>query len=171
MLSKKNTPEQWHRVKPIENSIQVVGTSTNGICSICGPTQLWFLGGTYQCSTRDTRYFKVLNKDIKITKNKIRWIEKAYGLKFEDYIDMFIVQNGQCALCKKNITLSVGESDAAHVDHDRKCCSFNARFNTPVCGKCNRGLLCSSCNMGIGYLKDNAITLKNAIDYLQKYSS
>lgn len=32
-----------------------------------------------------------------------------------------------------------------------------------------RGILCFSCNVGIGYFKDNKLLLRRAINYLQKY--
>lgn len=35
----------------------------------------------------------------------------------------------------------------------------------------NRGLLCSSCNIGLGYFKDSPETLRSAADYLDKYNA
>ena len=51
-----------------------------------------------------------------------------------------------CALCQ--------ERPAQHVDHDH----LTERV---------RGLLCSCCNQGLGYLRDRADVLRAAIGYLQ----
>jgi len=66
-------------------------------------------------------------------------------------------QNGKCAICEgtdgghRN-----GEPKALAVDHNHKT------------GKV-RGLLCESCNQGIGKLKDSPETCRKAADYLEKH--
>lgn len=62
-------------------------------------------------------------------------------------------QNGVCAVCS-NPEMS-GRYKTLSVDHDH------------ITGKI-RGLLCSSCNRGIGLLKDNIEVLKSAISYLER---
>lgn len=75
-----------------------------------------------------------------------------YGITEDDYNDMFVSQNGKCGICGKHQT----EIKAAlHIDHNHKT------------GRV-RGLLCSSCNFGIGHLQDDIKILRCAILYLNK---
>ncbi len=59
-------------------------------------------------------------------------------------------QEKRCAICKKLI-----KKKDIQVDHDHKT------------GKV-RGLLCLTCNMGIGYLKESIDNLLSAIKYLER---
>jgi Recombination endonuclease VII len=61
---------------------------------------------------------------------------RRYGITAEEYDQMLADQGGVCAICKKPPV-----KNRLHVDHDRACCP---RIGS--CGKCIRGLLCSSCN-------------------------
>ncbi len=69
-----------------------------------------------------------------------------------DYDRLFVEQAGKCAICKEDC--STGRKLA--FDHDHST-------NT------GRGLLCYSCNVGLGSFKDNPLSLLAAIDYLAAY--
>ena len=81
---------------------------------------------------------------------------KKLGISFDDYLTMLKEQNGVCKICKQPETTSNGHSgkikDLA-VDH----CHTSGKV---------RGLLCSSCNSGLGLFKDDVSVLKSAIEYL-----
>ena len=77
----------------------------------------------------------------------------SYRLTEEQYNQLMIKQNGLCAICKQKNYMK-GLEIGLCVDH---C------HNT---GKV-RGLLCHNCNVGIGNLKDNILTLESAIIYLK----
>ena len=79
------------------------------------------------------------------TKRKLR-----YGILPEEYDQLLIEQNNKCAICRSPI----GYESA--VDHDHET------------GKV-RGLLCGSCNKGLGFFKDNIDSLKAAAKYLEKF--
>lgn len=49
------------------------------------------------------------------------------------------------------------------IDHDHSCCS-----GSKTCGLCIRGILCTSCNAGMGLLGDNLESLLKAVDYLSR---
>ena len=68
----------------------------------------------------------------------------------DDYEFLFISQNGKCAICGK-VQEELGKSLA--VDHNHETMEV-------------RGLLCASCNLGLGAFSDSPILLKNAIRYL-----
>lgn len=78
---------------------------------------------------------------------------------------------------KKQFNMSNSDFDTLLKAQDHKCLICNAhesQIDTVMCidhchstGKI-RGLLCRSCNLAIGLLKDNIPALKRAIDYLDK---
>ena len=78
---------------------------------------------------------------------------KAYGWSVERYDAVFAEQGGMCDICKQP-----GEGNL-YPDHKHT--------NPPV----PRGLLCSSCNLAIGMLKDNPAVCRSAADYLEKYNA
>ena len=73
-------------------------------------------------------------------------LKRKYGISLEDYESMFTSQAGQCKICK------TGEEDLV-VDH----CHETGRV---------RGLLCNSCNWGLGHFKDSVESLIIAKEYL-----
>lgn len=73
-----------------------------------------------------------------------------YGVSVEEYNERIEKQNNLCAICHTEDT-----ERALSVDHDHKT------------GKI-RGLLCKSCNLGIGNLKENSKILQSAILYLEE---
>lgn len=75
----------------------------------------------------------------------------SYGLTLDDYAEMLDGQDNRCALCKSDDPTHW--SNQFQVDHDHET------------GRV-RGLLCASCNGGLGLFKDDPILLAEAIDYL-----
>lgn len=91
----------------------------------------------------------VFCKNCLIVDNKrIKAIEMKYGLPEGGYAALFKKQNGRCAICDRS-------GLKLHVDHDHSTREV-------------RGLLCSSCNTGIGHLSDDIKRLESAITYLSK---
>jgi hypothetical protein len=70
---------------------------------------------------------------------------RRYGLTLEDVAELLRLQGGVCAVCLSR--------DPDHVDHDHQT------------GRV-RGLLCFSCNGGLGQFKDDAVILRRAAEYL-----
>ena len=86
---------------------------------------------------------------------------KQYGVTPEWYWGVLESQGGGCAICGgESCTLDSRFS----VDHDHDCCE-----RVPLCGLCVRGLLCRSCNFGIGNLGDSPEVLEKAKAYLEFY--
>lgn len=71
---------------------------------------------------------------------------KAYGITPSEYLEMLNERQGKCDICGKVAHLTI--------DH---------------CHKTNtiRGMLCPTCNMGLGLFKDNPLLLNQAIEYLR----
>lgn len=76
--------------------------------------------------------------------------EKKYGVSAKDIEQMKLTQGGACAICKV-------VPKKLRVDHDHSS------------GKV-RDLLCNTCNLALGLLKDSAIVARAAADYLDKHN-
>ena len=88
-------------------------------------------------------------------------LKKRHKIDLDIYYYKFNEQNGVCAICKT--TPQSGKH--LTVDHDHSCC--NSEMS---CGQCLRGLLCRSCNTGLGGFSDSIENLKRAIVYLETVS-
>lgn len=86
----------------------------------------------------------------------------SYNMSFEQYTNLLILQDYRCAICLKHVD---GLERDLCVDHDHRCCNVRARS----CGSCVRGLLCTTCNQGIGLLQDDTEILFRAGQYLAEY--
>lgn len=84
-------------------------------------------------------------------------IKARFSFTDEQVIAVFT--DARCAIC--GVTES-GDGTRLAIDHDHSCCAGN--FS---CGKCFRGLLCRSCNQGLGFFRDNAELLEKAREYLK----
>src|SRR6202034_180751 len=85
-------------------------------------------------------------------------LKGLYGKSNAQYEADLAAQGGICAVCGEI------KDKPLHYDHDHRCCP-----KSKTCGKCLRGLLCSDCNSGLGFFRDDIETLKQAITYLEKY--
>lgn len=96
------------------------------------------------------RRYRLANLDAE--RRRIR--KRLYGLTQDTYSAMFNRQNGRCVVCR------LPESDLKRnllvVDHDHETGTV-------------RGLLCASCNTGLGNFKDSPGRLKDAAEYLMKF--
>jgi hypothetical protein len=83
------------------------------------------------------------------------WVLRTkYNITWEKYHEMLEAQEGKCAICK---TTEPGGRGAFPVDHDH------------ATGKI-RALLCNSCNMAIGMMKDDPAQLRAAAVYLETHN-
>ncbi len=94
--------------------------------------------------------------------HKKRMRKTKYGLSSEDFDNILNIQGGVCAICGKKAKES--KHTGWYVDHDHSCCSGEY-----TCGKCVRGILCPTCNHGLGHFRDNEELLSKAILYLRKH--
>lgn len=74
-----------------------------------------------------------------------------------------VIRDQSCRIC--------GRTDNGkrnfHVDHDHAC----KEGTCPGCNNCVRGLLCHSCNHGLGNFRDNPALLTAAIQYLEEWNA
>jgi len=140
-------------------------------CRICGqkkPLSL-FEAGAWNPKNKNADVWvraclscKELNKHVAIPvglsveklREKSNNIERTYGITLKEYEQLYVRQNGVCAICfhpepvKNRLFLAV--------DHDHKT------------GRV-RGLLCSKCNVAIGMFEDRVEVLRSAIRYLKDH--
>lgn len=101
-------------------------------------------------SSRDQRKNYVLNNPNEVKSTGLKF---NYGITLDDYNKMLNLQNGKCAICQKHT--SILKKDLC-VDHCHKTLKI-------------RGLLCSTCNAGIGMLGDNLSSVIKAVEYLKQF--
>lgn len=79
-------------------------------------------------------------------------LKKKHGITPVEYQRLLSLQGHRCGICGTDTPRGHG---AFHVDHDHA---------TGVI----RGLLCHSCNVGLGHLRDNVEAMANGIAWLQR---
>lgn len=77
--------------------------------------------------------------------------KKRYGISLEEYDDMLLSQDGQCANEECNFVIS---GKRLSVDHDHDTGEV-------------RGLLCGKCNSALGYLMDDAKVVSGLKRYIE----
>lgn len=110
--------------------------------------------------TGKTKLCKYCNKEKDISKlsssnqcddcRKLKMISYVYDISIEEYQNLLTKSNGRCIICKSDEKLCV--------DH---------------CHKTNkvRGILCNSCNTGLGFFLDDIGRLNSAIQYLLEFEN
>jgi hypothetical protein len=94
-------------------------------------------------------YYKSEERKLKHRKS---YIERTFNIPYELYEEMHNKQNGLCGICNRPETSKTYKYLA--IDHCHKTGHI-------------RGLLCNSCNRGIGMLLDNINIVRNALNYLK----
>ena len=103
----------------------------------------------HRCATRKDGLHPYC-KECRHDRYKLRYakyLEETYGVSYKVLYDL---QDGMCAICGK---MDDPQGRDFAMDHDHKT------------GKL-RGLLCSHCNIALGYFEDDIDRLQSAIDYL-----
>ena len=80
------------------------------------------------------------------------YLKRRYGITLVDYTTIEAEQKFKCKICRTS-DFSEGRGSRMVVDHCHKTGEV-------------RGLLCHSCNVGLGNFKDDPRVLKKAIKYL-----
>ena len=142
-------------------------------CKVAKPLQDFYKTGKYwkslckTCNTDSIREYRSKNlthinarrralrqKNLNGRRKKEREarLKHKYKITEKFYQKLLSQQGGTCAICQ---TTTPGRNRAWSVDH----CHNSGTI---------RGLLCNTCNRGIGLFKDNPKTLTRAIIYLSR---
>ena len=140
----------------------IFGTRVCKACDVRKPMSQFHWARSYRrrtcksCSDEQRRIRKAEDPE-KASKDSRRWnLNRRYDMTQESFNELYESQGGLCAICEVSL------ADSMHVDHDHSCCTGE---NT--CGKCVRGLLCMSCNTGLGKFRDSRELLLKAAEYLR----
>ncbi|MBC9000488.1 endonuclease domain-containing protein [Micromonospora aurantiaca (nom. illeg.)] len=86
-------------------------------------------------------------RDVCCTALPVRALGR-HRLTAADYRRLRATQDGQCGICRRANFRGDGPAPL-YIDHDHACCQDHHK----TCGRCVRGLLCSSCNGWLGELE------------------
>jgi hypothetical protein len=106
---------------------------------------------TYKCRGCGARYTKMVGQQRYCKpdcRKESTMLLHRYGINKVEWNRIYNKQNCACAICSAKDTPLV-------VDHCHK--------NLHV-----RGLLCNSCNVGLGHFSDDTVVMRQAIRYLRK---
>ena len=90
----------------------------------------------------------------KIKKFSRTTLIRSHGISVDEYDAMLAAQGGKCAICRRECSVAPNLS----IDH----CHATGGV---------RGLLCRSCNSGLGFFRDSTDALRKAAEYLDAYNS
>ena len=123
-------------------------------CDITKPlTDYWFSGHRRKDGSRAYRHVCKECHKQQSSSNTRKRVLKSYGITTQEYEKARVKQNNCCLLCGKHETTQ--RYGKLVVDH----CHATGDY---------RGLLCSSCNFGLGSFYDNIEVLEKAIKYVKE---
>ena len=107
-----------------------------------------------KCAAEESKEYRIKNREKYLKTQTNTQLKKRYNFSLVEYNVQLKKQDNKCAICKTNVP-GGGHIKRFAVDH----CHTTGEI---------RGLLCSDCNRGLGFFKDNGEVLFQAIQYLNK---
>ena len=102
------------------------------------------------------RKYRITNKDRLRNFNKKYHLKSQHNLSIKEYNDLVLSQNNKCAICGQPLDFQN---------------TFNICIDHSHLTGVIRGILCRTCNMAIGLLRDNPEYVRNALEYLERNKS
>lgn len=154
-MAKAKGPDPRHYITEADDE------SNTGTCSVCGQgVEIWSYMDKYEDGRPRKRYRCQMRGMVgrvdshrAFDRSRLGWaakIRNRYGLSIEEYDALVLAHEGRCAICS-------GELRHGQIDHDPKTEKV-------------RGLLCSTCNTGLGKLGDDEAGIRRAADYLEAHT-
>jgi hypothetical protein len=109
--------------------------------------------GNYEKTKEYQERYYAKNPDKPLQYDRQTKLRRKYGIDIKEYERLEAEQGGRCAICKE--LPSDPRGYRLHVDH----CHATGKV---------RGLLCTSCNSGLGRFKDSVERLESAVKYLEQ---
>jgi hypothetical protein len=166
--------EEYYNNEHLERQINYKGIPMN-ICQRCGKSFHKYNWYKNKYCSSECRYprSKCIDCGKEISKNakrcsycskkinsntlcKDEFLAKKYNISKEELSNMITLQNNKCKICRRDF-----KECKRVIDHDHKT------------GKV-RGLLCNRCNMFLGWVENNIISieaLNNMIIYLKSFNT
>ena len=161
--------KQWRKETASGERVQIPAVAP--ICEKCGTPKTWSKDGRtkhgfrWRCTPCKKVYHKNYylihgekdnalkreNYDPEAMRRENLW--NKYKITVEQRDEILKRQGGCCAVCRNKKSKSRWGDGSWYVDH----CHTTGEV---------RGLLCRTCNVGLGHFEDNTLFLQQAIDYL-----
>jgi RNA polymerase-binding transcription factor DksA len=147
--------DKWHREQKRLAMLRAKKAARRA-CEVCGkPIPTSRRGNAIYCSP-EHKLIGNRSGSPKARRNQQSYNRQyLYGITSEEFDAMLASQGGGCAICGTTDWLSRGKGP--HTDHDPD------RGPTAV-----RGILCGTCNNGLGNFGDDPARLRAAADYLER---
>lgn len=120
-----------------------------GMCTLC--YRAWYYARNKEKCAEMYRRWKKENPDkvkAQLARRNYAGSYFKFGLTATEYREMAAKYNGVCPICNRT------DSRRLSVDH----CHTTGKI---------RGMLCNTCNIGLGKFRDNPMWLRNAALYLE----
>jgi hypothetical protein len=118
-------------------------------------------GFTSKCKECIKAYQDIWRKDNKGKKAKANtswYYRTTHGITPEEFLQRAKEQHNKCKICLVDLTFDTIKDTKAVMDH---CHTTGEK----------RGVLCYSCNLGLGKFKDNVDAISRAVNYLKEYQN
>jgi len=112
----------------------------------------WYQDNKEKIDAQKKEYNKINKEKIKLRQQEYE-LKRKYNITLKERNILLQEQNNKCKICSLEFNENIFKLKAC-VDH----CHDTGKV---------RGLLCRTCNAGLGYFKDNIEQLTKAINYLQ----
>lgn len=93
------------------------------------------------------------NTPVRKRKSRDTMLKSNYGISIEQYEEILVSQQGVCWICEKT--------------NGRRSLAVDHNHNTGQI----RGLLCSKCNIALGYVDEDPDILEKMISYLKIFNT
>ena len=151
-----------------QDEVDSSGSLLSRICKKCGvrktPEEFYFANGRIHRRRTCKECVEVMRKANLASKPSGEWEEHLrkrhlrteYGISAEEFYKLLGSQEGRCSICRVEMDSTTRRNvpNKVQVDHDHKTGQV-------------RGLLCFSCNTGLGKFRDSEELLHAAIAYLK----
>lgn len=108
---------------------------------------------SYYRTNRESISEKRRVRNAELQTHRKRHLLVSYGLTLEEYETLLTQQQGLCAICRRP-SPATDRGGRLAVDHDHKTGEV-------------RGLLCTSCNTGLGAFREDPDLFMAAVQYLE----
>lgn len=126
-------------------------------CNKCGRDNLladeitWSNVWPSMCKKCKAELSAKYRKEGGINYSRNKSFKYKYGITLEEYEELLIKQNNCCKTCNREFNDKI-KPDVDHCHKTKKV----------------RGILCHSCNLALGYLKEDVTVIQNLLDYLEE---
>jgi hypothetical protein len=109
--------------------------------------------------------YKAANKEKLRADNKLFKLKANFNITSDQFVWLRHIQGDACFMCGEpevRIDSRTGSVMNLAIDHDHRCCPERGKS----CGKCVRHLLCSACNVMVGFAELKSKVVHRFADYI-----